>query len=377
MATLTPLDAAKIVVIKIGSALLVDREKHALDREWLMGLAEDVCKLKSMGKDVILVSSGSIALGREILELTSKSLSLEESQAAASVGQIALAQAYSEVLAPYGIKTGQVLLTSEDGENRRRYLNTQATLSTLLRLGVVPIINENDTVATDEIRFGDNDRLAAQLSVMARADVLILLSDVDGVYTSNPKTDPNATHIPKITEITAEIEAMAQGAGSEFAKGGMATKLMAAKTAMSGGVSMAIARGDILRPIGALMDGAAVSWFVPQSDHDHARKNWIRAMKTRGVVDIDQGALRALQQGSSLLAAGCRAVEGEFHRGDAVDVRLDGLVVARGLVAYDYEEAALILGAKSEEFEAKLGYLGRGAVIHRDNMVMLSTQRNG
>ncbi len=370
MAALNPLENAQSVVIKIGSALLVDVEKRALRQDWLALLAQDIAMLRDMGKNVMVVSSGSIALGRQILELGNGSLSLEESQAAAAVGQIALARAYQEVLLPYGVKTAQVLLTSEDGENRRRYLNTQATLGTLLRLGVVPIINENDTVATDEIRFGDNDRLAAQLAVMAGADCLILLSDVDGLYSGNPKHDANVEHFSVVNEITPAIEAMAQGAGTEFAKGGMATKLMAAKTAMSGGVAMAIARGDVERPIKAVLDGARVSWFVPSTDRAHARKNWIRAMKTRGTIAIDAGAWKALQNGSSLLAAGCVAVTGAFHRGDAVDIAIEGQNVARGLSGYDGAEAQIILGLKSDGIEAALGYAGRGAMVHRDNLVI-------
>lgn len=371
MAAISPLQDAKRVVIKIGSALLVDVEKHALRQDWLTALAQDVQALKAAGKDVLIVSSGSIALGREILKMDARSLSLEESQAAASVGQIALAQAYQEALAPHKVLTGQVLLTSEDGENRRRYLNTQATMSTLLRLGVVPIINENDTVATDEIRFGDNDRLAAQLAVMASADLLILLSDVDGIYTGNPKVNKSAQHIDIIHEITPELEAMAGGADSALSKGGMQTKLMAAKTAMSGGVAMCIAQGDVSRPIDAILNGAKVSWFLPNTDKDHARKNWIRAMKTRGEIVIDEGAKAALRKGSSLLAAGCRGVSGEFHRGDAVDISVKGHVVARGLAGYDASEIAQILGLQSDQISQQLGYGGRGAVVHRDNLVLL------
>ncbi len=371
MGTLNPLIEAKNVVIKIGSALLVDAKMRALREEWLSFLAQDIALLKDMGMNVTVVSSGSIALGRQYLDLGHGTLSLEESQAAAAVGQIALARAYQQVLQPHKVQTAQILLTSEDGENRRRYLNTQATIGTLLRLGVVPIVNENDTVATDEIRFGDNDRLAAQLAVMSGADCLLLLSDVDGFYSGNPKTDPEAKHIAVIKEITPEIEARAQGAGTELAKGGMATKLMAAKTAMSGGVAMAIARGDVNRPVRAVLDGAQVSWFIPSNDRAHARKNWIRSMKTRGAITIDQGAWHALQNGSSLLAAGCVAITGDYARGDAVDIVYAGQNVARGLSAYDQVEAKSILGLKSERIEAALGYAGRGAMIHRDNLVTL------
>ena len=372
MAPLNPLNDSKRLVIKIGSALLVDSDKHALRRDWLVSFAQDIAMLRARGTDVVIVSSGSIALGREILDLPKGALQLSQSQAAAAVGQIALAQAYQEVMAPHNITTAQILLTSEDGEDRRRYLNTQATLTALLDMNVVPIVNENDTVATDEIRFGDNDRLAAQVSIMAGADVLVLLSDVDGVYTGNPKTDPSVTHIPLINEITNELEAMASGAGSAGSKGGMITKLLAAKTAMRGGVKMSIGIGDVHNPISNLLNGSKTSWFIPKNDPVHARKNWITAMKPRGVISIDDGAVTALHKGSSLLAAGCIEVNGEFSRGDAVDVTdLSGHVLARGLVAYDSYEVSKILGVKSNDFNARLGYLGRGSVIHRDNLVML------
>ncbi len=372
MAPLNPLKNCKRLVIKIGSALLVDSEKHALRRDWLASLAKDIAMLRDRGTDVLIVSSGSIALGREILNLPKDAQQVSQSQAAAAVGQNALAQAYQEVMLPHNITTAQVLLTSEDGEDRRRYLNTQATLTTLLDMKVVPIINENDTVATDEIRFGDNDRLAAQVAVMAAADVLVLLSDVDGIYTANPKNDPNAEHIGLINEVTADLEAMASGAGSAGAKGGMITKLMAAKTAMRGGVKMSIGIGDIPHPISNLLNGAKTSWFVPQNDPDNARKNWITSMKPRGVITIDDGAVSALQRGSSLLAAGCAQIKGEFNRGDAVDVvDVSGQILARGLVAYDAFEALKILGVKSNNFNHHLGYSGRGAFIHRDNLVML------
>ena len=372
MAPLNLLKDCKRLVIKIGSALLVDREKHALRLDWLASLGEDIAMLRERGSDVVIVSSGSIALGREILNLPKGALQLAQSQAAAAVGQIALAQAYQEVLVPHKINTAQLLLTSEDSEDRRRYLNTQATLTTLLGMGVVPIVNENDTVATDEIRFGDNDRLAAQVAVMAGADVLVLLSDVDGIYTGNPKTDVTATHIPLIHDVTPELEAMASGVGSEGAKGGMITKLLAAKTAMRGGIKMSIGVGEVSRPILNLLNGAQTSWFIPQNDPAHARKNWITAMKPRGEVIIDDGAVAALGRGSSLLAAGCIGVEGDFSRGDAVDIKNErGHVIARGLIAYDAHEIGKILGVKINDFNIHLGYPGRGSVVHRDNLVTL------
>ena len=372
MATLNRLSAAKRIVIKIGSALLVDRLEHKLKSDWLTSLTEDIGRLRQKGVDVVVVSSGSIALGREILSMPNGKLSLEQSQAAAAVGQIALARAYQEMLLPLGIHAAQVLLTSEDSEDRRRYLNTQATLNQLLSLGVVPIVNENDTVATDEIRFGDNDRLAAQVAVMAGADLLILLSDVDGLYTANPRINKDAEHIEIIENITPEIEAMAMGKGSETSNGGMKTKLLAAKTSILGGVAMVITIGEKLNPISALENGGRASWFLPKTSPVAARKNWISSMKPRGQIVIDGGALRALKTGSSLLAAGCVQAEGEFERGDAVDVCDENWnVIARGIVAYDFDEAKLVLRAKSSQIEDLLGYTGRGAMIHRDNLILL------
>ncbi|MEH6772769.1 MAG: glutamate 5-kinase, partial [Cereibacter changlensis] len=305
MATLTALSApdirsARRLVVKIGSALLVDR-KLGLRRDWLAALALDVADLKARGTDVILVSSGSIALGRGVLGLADGALALEQSQAAAAVGQIRLARAYEEVLAPHGITTAQVLVTLEDTEDRRRYLNSRATMETLLGLGVVPIVNENDTVATDEIRYGDNDRLAAQIAVTVGADQLVLLSDVDGFYSANPKEDPTAERFDLVEAITPEIEAMAGDPVSGFSKGGMKTKVMAAKTAVAGGCAMAIMEGSVLRPLTALAEGAARTWFVAQGDPQVARKRWINAMKPRGAVQVDAGAVTALRAGKSLL----------------------------------------------------------------------------
>ncbi|MBE9475767.1 MAG: glutamate 5-kinase, partial [Proteobacteria bacterium] len=298
------LATAKRIVIKIGSALLVDAQTGALRLDWLKGLARDVDAQKRAGRDVLLVSSGSIALGRKVLGMPDGILTLEQSQAAAAVGQIRLARAYEEVLAPYDIKTAQVLLTLEDSTDRRRYLNSRATLTTLLGFGVVPIINENDTVATDEIRFGDNDRLAAQVASMSGADVLVLLSDVDGFYTGNPKVDAKAKRIDNIVKITPELELMAGGAVSLSAKGGMKTKVMAAKTAMQSGCAMAIMLGDVDQPLKALANGAACSWFQAVGDPQTARKQWIAAMKPKGVLVVDAGAADALTQGKSLLPAG-------------------------------------------------------------------------
>ncbi|MEL6126409.1 MAG: glutamate 5-kinase, partial [Pseudomonadota bacterium] len=317
----------------------------------------------------LIVSSGSIALGRRVLGLSGTGLPLEKSQAAASVGQIRLARAYEEGLAPYGVTTAQILVTLEDSEDRRRYLNTRATLRTLLDLGVVPIVNENDTIATDEIRYGDNDRLAAQVAGLVGADVLVLLSDVDGLYTANPRQDASARRLDEVSEITPDIEAMAGDAGTLGAKGGMKTKVMAAQIAVQAGVAMAITRGDRDRPLAALADGAPCTWFLPSADPGRARKRWIAAMKPKGSLAVDAGAASALRRGRSLLPAGVRAVEGAFHRGDAVEiVTTTGDLVARGLAGYDAAELSVIAGCQSGEIEDRLGHPGRAHVVHRDDM---------
>lgn len=365
------LKAARRVVVKIGSALLVDRQTGALRAKWLTALAEDVRWLKGLGCDVLLVSSGSIALGRGVLGLPATALSLEQSQAAAAVGQIRLARAYEEVLAPHGITTAQILVTLEDSANRRRYLNSRATMEQLLGLSVVPIVNENDTVATDEIRFGDNDRLAAQIAVTVGADQLILLSDVDGFYSANPAENPSATRYACIDQITPEVEAMAGDAGSGLSKGGMKTKLMAARTATAAGCAMAITEGSVHRPLNALENGANATWFTAQLDPQAARKRWIAAMKPRGAVTLDAGAVAAMGRGKSLLPAGITEVVGAFERGDSVSL-LDpeGRSIGTGLTRYAANEAALILGHQSAEIEQILGYPGRAALIHRDDMAL-------
>ncbi|WP_096784449.1 glutamate 5-kinase [Rhodobacter sp. CZR27] len=374
MATLTALQApdirtAKRLVVKIGSALLVDRD--GLRRQWLSALALDVAEARTRGTQVILVSSGSIALGRRVLGLASGALALEQSQAAAAVGQIRLARAYEEVLAPHGITTAQVLVTLEDTEDRRRYLNSRATMETLLALGAVPIVNENDTVATDEIRYGDNDRLAAQIAVTVGADQLVLLSDVDGFYSANPKEDPTAERFDLVEAITPELEAMAGDPISGVSKGGMKTKIMAAKTAVAGGCAMAITEGSVMRPLKALEQGAARTWFVAQGDPQAARKRWINAMKPRGTLKVDAGAVQALQAGKSLLPAGVTAVEGNFGRGDPVDIAGPaGEVLGKGLTRYTAVEAVQIAGHRSAEIEGILGYSGRAALVHRDDMVI-------
>jgi glutamate 5-kinase len=363
------MNTARRLVVKIGSALLVGPE--GLRDEWLSALCDDVAKWRAKGCDVVLVSSGSIALGRRVLGLTDGPLPLEQAQAAAAVGQIQLARAYEQALEPHGVTTAQVLLTLEDSADRRRYLNSRATMQTLLSLGVVPIVNENDTVATDEIRFGDNDRLAAQIAVTCGADQLLLLSDVEGLYTSNPKTDATAQHLPVIETITPQIEAMGGDPVSGLSKGGMKTKVMAARTAVAGGCAMAIAEGSILHPLSAVADGARCSWFLAEADPQLARKRWIAAMKTKGVLVVDQGAAEALSRGKSLLPAGITQVEGEFGRGDPVQISGPcGERLAIGLTRYTADEAAQIAGHQSAEIEAILGYSGRAALVHRDDMAV-------
>lgn len=368
MASLTD---ARRLVIKIGSSLLVDRTHGGLRQDWLSSLAADVAWLKSGGTDVVVVSSGSIALGRGVLGFPNTDLPLEQSQAAAAVGQIRLARAYEEVLTPHGITTAQVLLTLDDSANRRRYLNSRSTMEQLLRFGVVPIVNENDTVATDEIRFGDNDRLAAQIAVTVGADQLVLLSDVDGFYSANPTVDKAAERFDFIEKITPEIEAMAGDAGSGLSKGGMKTKLMAAKTATAAGCRMAITEGSVLNPLRALHDGAAATWFRADTDPQLARKRWIAAMKPKGTLHLDPGAVSALKTGKSLLPAGVAMITGEFQRGDAVAIVDDSAhTIGHGLVRYTSQEARSIQGRKSHEIEALLGYPARAALIHRDDMAL-------
>ena len=368
MATLS--DGTRIVV-KIGSALLVDRATGQLRRDWLQSLAQDVAWLKGQGKDVVLVSSGSIALGRGVLGLPPTTLALEQSQAAAAVGQIRLARAYEEALEPYGITAAQVLVTLEDSADRRRYLNSRATMEQLLSMGAVPIVNENDTVATDEIRFGDNDRLAAQIAVTVAADRLILLSDVDGFYSANPNDDPDAIRYEVIDTITPEIEAQAGDAGSGLSKGGMKTKVMAAKTATAAGCAMAITHGFRMNPIQGLEEGAPATWFLAKGDPQTARKGWIGSMKPQGRLVLDAGAVRAMRAGKSLLPAGVTRVTGTFGRGEPVAiVTLAGRKLGQGLTRYTSAEAGQITGLKSEEIEPVLGYPARAALIHRDDLAL-------
>ncbi len=360
------------IVIKVGSALLVDRARGRLRQAWLAALVEDIAELHQRGADVLVVSSGAIALGRTVLGLPSGPLRLEESQAAAAVGQIALARNWAEALGHHGLTAGQVLLTLADTEERRRYLNARATLNRLLDLRAVPVINENDTVATSEIRYGDNDRLAARVATMAGADLLVLFSDIDGLYTAPPARDPQATHIPVVPKITAEIEDMAGGPASELSRGGMRTKIEAGMIATAGGTHMLIADGRVKNPLGAVAGGARCTWFLTGSTPATARKTWIAgSLEPRGALHVDLGAARALRGGASLLPVGVSRIEGEFARGDAVLIRdPDGRVLGRGLVAYDASEAALVLGKASRDIEAILGYPGRAEMIHRDDMAL-------
>lgn len=369
-----PLESHRRIVIKIGSALLVDRNT-GLKAAWLDALCADIAALKARGTDVLVVSSGAIALGRSVLKVPAGALKLEESQAAAAVGQIALSRAWSESLSRDQIVAGQILLTLGDTEERRRYLNARATINQLLKLGSVPIINENDTVATTEIRYGDNDRLAARVATMTGADLLVLLSDIDGLYTAPPHLDPDARFLDVIPAITPEIEAMAGGAASELSRGGMRTKIDAGKIATSAGCAMIIASGKVDHPLKAIGNGARSSWFAPSGTPVTARKTWIAGqLQPAGQLFVDAGAQVALGSGKSLLPAGVRSVAGQFGRGDTVAViGTEGREIARGLVGYDAEEARQITGRKSAEIEAILGYAGRAAMIHRDDLVMTST----
>jgi glutamate 5-kinase len=369
---ISPLGQARRIVVKVGSALLVDAASGLLNRDWLIALAQDVQRLRARGQDVLLVSSGAIALGRRQLGLEPGKLKLEESQAAAAVGQIRLAHAWKEVLEQHGISVAQILLTFGDTEERRRYLNARSTLGTLLRLGAVPVINENDTVATAEIRYGDNDRLAARVAQMISADCLVLLSDVDGLYTADPRLDPAARFIPAIHAITPQIESMASGAISAVGSGGMATKIAAAKIAVAAGCHMCVAAGRELHPLQRVEQGARCSWFYPAATPATVRKQWIAGtLQPAGELHVDGGAVQALGSGKSLLPAGVTRVSGTFKRGDALIVRDSaGTEIARGLSAYSSADADRLRGRKSSEIEALLGFRGRDEIIHRDDLVI-------
>jgi glutamate 5-kinase len=360
------------IVVKVGSSLLVDAAGGRLHQEWLEALAEDIAALHREGRDIIVVSSGAIALGRSVLKLPRGALKLEDSQAAAAVGQIALARVWAEVLGRHDITAGQVLVTLGDTEERRRYLNARSTIAKLLEWKSVPVINENDTVATTEIRYGDNDRLAARVATMASADLLVLLSDVDGLYDAPPGAGRDAKLIPLVPRITAEIEGMAGTSGSELSRGGMQTKIEAAKIATTAGTHLVIASGKIAHPISAIAKGGRCTWFLTPANPVTSRKRWIAgSLEPKGTLTLDAGAVTALRAGKSLLPAGITRVDGSFERGDAVLIRgPDGAEIGRGLVAYDAAEADKIRGKSSAAIAEILGFAGRAEMIHRDDMVL-------
>ncbi len=366
------LTTARRIVVKIGSALIVDPQTAAPRTAWLRGVTQDIATLAGRGAEIIVVSSGAIALARQKLGLTAAKLRLEEKQAAAAVGQIRLAQAWSDALSEQKLTAAQLLITLEDTEDRRRYLNARATLTTLLGLHCIPVINENDSVATAEIRYGDNDRLAARVAEMMQADLLVLLSDIDGLYTADPRKNPDATHISAVPVMTPEIDAMGGEPPPGYSSGGMKTKLVAARIATQAGVAMAIALGHRDNPLQAIEQGARCTWFLPAPEGRSARKNWIAGhLAPQGSLTIDDGAARALAKGSSLLPAGIKTVTGAFERGDPVEIiTLTGQHIARGLAAYSSIEAATLAGHRSEDFEALLGFRGRDEVVHRDDLVL-------
>ena len=371
MNTPRPADFRRIVV-KIGSSLLVDAKGGRLNEKWLASLAADIAGLHAGKRDILVVSSGAIALGRAVLKLAAGELALEDSQGAAAVGQIALARTWTEALSRHGITAGQVLVTPGDTEERRRYLNARSTIDRLLHWRAVPVINENDTVATNEIRYGDNDRLAARVATMVSADLLVLLSDVDGLYDAPPGTGAAARHVPRVERITPEIEAMAGAAGSGLSRGGMLTKIEAGKIATAAGTHMVIASGHLDHPLRAIEDGGRCTWFLTAGNPVTARKKWIAgSLEPKGTLTIDAGAVAALRRGNSLLPVGVVRVEGGFARGDAVIIRgPDGVEIGRGLCAYDAEDAQKIRGRSSSELDAILGFSGRAEMVHRDDLVV-------
>ncbi|MCC7348777.1 MAG: glutamate 5-kinase [Variibacter sp.] len=360
------------IVVKVGSSLLVDSAEGGVREAWLASLAGDLAKLHAEGRDLLVVSSGAIALGRAVLKMPKGPLRLEESQAAAAVGQIALARVWAEALGQHGIMAGQVLVTLGDTEERRRYLNARATIGKLLEWRAVPVINENDTVATTEIRYGDNDRLAARVATMASADLVVLLSDIDGLYDAPPGRGRNATLVPVVERITPEIEGMAGVAESELSRGGMQTKIEAAKIATTAGAHLVIASGKVEHPLSAIAAGARCTWFLTPANPVTARKKWIAgSLEPKGTLTLDAGAVAALRRGSSLLPAGVTRVDGSFARGDAVVVRgPDGAEIGRGLVAFDAEDAERLCGRQSGEIVSILGFAGRAEMIHRDDLVL-------
>lgn len=363
---------AKRVIIKVGSSLIVDQETGQLRMEWLDSLVQDIANLQKMGIQVLLVSSGSVALGKQSIVAKDRSLRIEEKQAAAACGQIALMHMYQGLFDKYQLKVGQVLLTIEDSDNRRRFLNAMSTMYTLLSNRVIPVINENDTLATNELRFGDNDRLAARIAQMVQADVLILLSDIDGLYTADPRSDDTAKHIAVIEQITPDIEAMAGGSMTDVGSGGMQTKLMAAEIAMGAGCHLVITNGFKNSPVTELINGAKHTLFIPEENPLSARKHWIASTLTPvGEVTIDAGAAKALQEGNSLLPAGVVEVQGNFERGDSVVVlNSDKEEIAKGLIAYSSQDAMRIIGQQSTDIATILGYEGRNELIHRNDLVV-------
>jgi glutamate 5-kinase len=372
-ATKTPrLGDFRRIVVKIGSSLLVDAKGGRLNEKWLASLAADIAALHSGNRDILVVSSGAIALGRAVLKLTAGELALEDSQGAAAVGQIALARTWAEALSRHDITAGQVLVTPGDTEERRRYLNARSTIDRLLQWRAVPVINENDTVATNEIRYGDNDRLAARVATMVSADLLVLLSDVDGLYDAPPGTGAAARLVPRVERITPEIEAMAGAAGSGLSRGGMQTKIEAGKIATAAGTHMVIASGHLDHPLRAIEDGARCTWFLTAGNPVTARKKWIAgSLEPKGTLTIDAGAAAALRRGNSLLPVGVVRIEGGFARGDAVIIRgPDGIEIGRGLCAYDAEDAQKIRGRSSGKIDAILGFSGRAEMVHRDDLVV-------
>ncbi len=372
MANNPALHAFRRIVVKVGSSLLVDVDEGRVKEAWLASLAEDIARLHADGRDVLVVSSGAIALGRSVLKLPPGPLKLEDSQAAAAVGQIALARTWAEVLGAHRITAGQILVTLGDTEERRRYLNARSTIAKLLEWRAIPVINENDTVATTEIRYGDNDRLAARVATMASADLLVLLSDIDGLYDAPPGDNAAAQLVPQVARITPEIEAMAGAAGSELARGGMRTKIEAGKIATSAGTHMVIASGHVDNPLRAIAAGGRCTWFLTPANPVTARKKWIAgSLEPKGTLVIDAGAVAALRRGKSLLPAGVVRVDGGFSRGDAVVVRgPDGAEVGRGLSAYDAEDAGKIMGKSSGDILLILGFGGRAEMVHRDDLVL-------
>jgi len=364
--------STRLVVIKIGSALIVDPATGKARADWMRDLAADVASLRAAGTQVVLISSGSIALGRQHLSLPAGAIKLPEKQAAAAIGQVELAQLWSNALQAHDMRTAQILLAPEDTETRRRHINARTTIQTLLELGFVPVVNENDTVTTYEIRFGDNDRLAARVAGMISADLLILLSDVDGLYTKNPHQCEDAEHIPEITQIDEDIMALGGGANAEFASGGMATKLAAARIATEAGADMVICKGSASRPVTALLDGARYSLFHRRTSPKKARKNWIAgALDPKGQIVVDKGAQSALLKGKSLLPVGILRLSGQFDRGDLVQIiNAEGIELGHGLAGYATAEAEKIKGQKSQVIETLLGYEGRAELIHADDLVL-------